>query len=164
MSVIELPPDDLLSSVVWEVCRNHGAKNSADHVQRAGDGYSENLHVIPGQFFVLLMSEADRINYETGGKNMEKWLYVMMIKRGKSYNRVTKAVITKACRKSEKFGCRRKDRTVRSAERLSRRSRYGYFQNSEPGRGRSPVQAGAACCRRICNLYPCGFAGGGQRE
>lgn len=95
MSVIELPPDDSLSSVVWEVCRNHGAKNGADHVQRAGDGYSENLHVIPGQFFVLLMSEADRINYETGGKNMEKWLYVMMIKRGKSYNRVTKAVITR---------------------------------------------------------------------
>ena len=26
---------------------------------------------------------------------MEKWLYVMMIKRGKSYNKVTKAVITR---------------------------------------------------------------------
>lgn len=26
---------------------------------------------------------------------MEKWLYVMMIKKGKSYNRVTKAVITR---------------------------------------------------------------------
>ena len=26
---------------------------------------------------------------------MEKWLYVMMIKKGKSYNKVTKAVITR---------------------------------------------------------------------
>lgn len=26
---------------------------------------------------------------------MEKWLYVIMIKRGKSYNKVTKAVITR---------------------------------------------------------------------
>ena len=26
---------------------------------------------------------------------MEKWLYVMMIKRGKTYNKVTKAVITR---------------------------------------------------------------------
>ena len=26
---------------------------------------------------------------------MEKWLYVMMIKRGKAYNKVTKAVITR---------------------------------------------------------------------
>ena len=26
---------------------------------------------------------------------MEKWLYVMIIKKGKSYNKVTKAVITR---------------------------------------------------------------------
>lgn len=26
---------------------------------------------------------------------MEKWLYVMMIKKGKTYNKVTKAVITR---------------------------------------------------------------------
>ena len=31
----------------------------------------------------------------SGGKNMEKWLYVMTIKKGKSYNKVTKAVITR---------------------------------------------------------------------
>lgn len=35
-----------------------------------------------------------RYHYETGGTIMEKWLYVMIIKKGKSYNRVTKAVIT----------------------------------------------------------------------
>ncbi len=32
-------------------------------------------------------------NNQIGGGNMEKWLYVMMIKKGKTYNKVTKAVI-----------------------------------------------------------------------
>ena len=33
--------------------------------------------------------------YRIGGENMEKWLYVMMIKKGKIFNKVTKAVITR---------------------------------------------------------------------
>lgn len=36
-----------------------------------------------------------KIEYQQRGENMEKWLYVMMIKKGKSYNKVTKAVITR---------------------------------------------------------------------
>jgi len=37
------------------------------------------------------------INYTlNGGENMEeKWLYVMMIERGKSYNKITKEVINR---------------------------------------------------------------------
>ena len=30
-----------------------------------------------------------------GGKKKKKWLYVMMIKKGKTFNKVTKAVITR---------------------------------------------------------------------
>ncbi len=34
---------------------------------------------------------------------MEKWFYVMMIKKGKSYNKVTKAVITRHVENLKKF-------------------------------------------------------------
>ena len=37
------------------------------------------------------MREEDK----SGGEKMEKQLYVMMIKRGKAYNRVTRAVIAR---------------------------------------------------------------------
>ena len=33
-------------------------------------------------------------NYN-GGNGMEKWLYVMIMKKGKTFNKVTKAVITR---------------------------------------------------------------------
>ena len=84
---------------------------------------------------------------------MEKWLYVMIIKKGKTYNKVTKAVIEK------------------HVENLKKLDAEGKIELCGPFKGYPGVagmvifktQAGTARCRGICLLHSCSPASSPQR-
>lgn len=97
---------------------------------------------------------------QIGGGNMEKWLYVMMIKKGKTYNKVTKAVIERHVENLRKLDAEGKIALCGPFKGYPGVAGMVIFKTADYGGSRSFVQAGASRGRGLCGIHACSAASG----